>query len=99
MKFLTIEAIKKHVRVLGSAEDDVIEQIGSTSEEIVLDFIRQTYEELVAAHDGEVPARVYQACFLLCKDYYEHRGNVSQYTLDIVPYGNIEVLLKPLMIL
>lgn len=98
MKFLTIEAIKKHVRVLGSLEDDVIEQIGSTAEEIVLDFIGQTYEELIATR-GEVPARVYQACFLLCKDYYENRGNVSQYTLDIVPYGNIEVMLKPLMIL
>ena len=98
MKFLTIEAIKKHVRVLGSTEDDVIEQIGSTAEEIVLDFIGMSYDELVSAK-GEVPARVFQACFLLCKDYYENRGNVSQYTLDIVPYGNIEVLLKPLMIL
>ena len=32
MKFLTIEAIKKHVRVLGSAEDDVIEKLEISKE-------------------------------------------------------------------
>lgn len=95
MKFLTLEKIKQQLRLDCTCEAELLEGYGNTAEEVVLDHIGITYDELVAKYNG-VPARAQQAALMLVDLWYQHRSPVADRQMSVVPY-TFEVLLKPLV--
>ena len=47
MKWLTLELIKQNSRIRGNNEDTILELYGNSAEDQVLDDIGRTYEELM----------------------------------------------------
>ena len=72
MKWLTIEDIKKQLRIDYSYEDDVLDLYGSSAEDTVLNYINRSYQELLETY-GEVPAPIRQATLMLVDNSYQHR--------------------------
>ena len=93
MKFLTLELIKKHLRIDGVIEDDVLELYGEASEETLLNTVGATYEELTEA-TGAMPKALVQAALMLVDVSYQHRSPVSSQSISIVPY-TFDILVKP----
>ena len=95
MKFLTIDKIKQQLRLDCTCEAELLEDYGNAAEEVVLEHIGLTYDELVAKYNG-VPERVKQAAMMLVDHWYQYRSPVADRTMSVVPY-TFEVLLKPLV--
>lgn len=93
MKFLTLELIKKHLRIDGVIEDDLLELYGEAAEETLLNHIGATYEELTES-TGEMPKALVQAALMLVDVSYQHRSPVSSQSISIVPY-TFDILVKP----
>ena len=100
MKWLTLDMIKKQLRIPLShtAEDDVLTLYGESAEETVLEWCNRTYEDFVEKY-GVLPKNIVHASLMLVDISYQHRSPSSAQNLSIVPYGNIDVLIKPYMIL
>ncbi len=100
MKFLTIERIKQQCRIEPdfTLEDELLEEYGESAEETVLEYCNRTYENIVETY-GKVPVNIRHAALLLVAQSYQHREAVSSQNLSVIPYGNIDMLLKPYMIL
>lgn len=99
MKFLTFPLVKHHLRLddaQAEEERDVLEMYAEGAEETVLDIIRRTLANVVMTYDG-VPARLKQAALLLTGIGYQQREPVSPTNFSAVPYGTVDILLKPLM--
>lgn len=98
MKWLTLDEIKDQLRIEHDFhdEDKYLELCGKTAEEIVLGYVDRTYEELCERY-GEFPERARWASLELVDMYYQRRSPTDSMNLSIVPYGNIDFLLKPLM--
>ena len=97
MKWLTLAMIKQQVKVLHTYEDDMLILYGESAEETILDWTGRTYEELVQMGGGTFPKRLEQASLMLCDLSYNHRSPVTMANLNVVPYGNLDVLVKPFM--
>lgn len=93
MKFLTRELIKKHLRIDGVIEDDLLDLYGEASEETLLNHVGATYEELTES-TGEMPKALVQAALMLVDVSYQHRSPISSQTISIVPY-TFDILVKP----
>lgn len=93
MKFLTLELIKKHLRIDGAIEDDLLELYGEASEETLLNHVGATYEDLTEA-TGKMPKTLVQAALMLVDVSYQHRSPVSSQSISIVPY-TFDILVKP----
>ena len=90
MKWLTIEAIKKHSRIDYDCEDSLLEMYGESAEETVLNIINRSYEEVVELYGTEnrpVPSPIVHASLLLVEEYYTQHAAASPTQLYIVPYG------------
>lgn len=100
MKWLTLEMIKKQLRIPQShtAEDDMLILYGESAEETILEWCNRTYEDFVEKY-GSLPKNIVHASLMLVDVSYQHRSPSSAQNLSIVPYGNIDVLIKPYMIL
>lgn len=93
MKFLTLELIKKHLRIDGVIEDNLLELYGEAAEETLLNHVGATYEELTET-TGEMPKALVQAALMLVDVSYQHRSPVSSQSISIVPY-TFDILVKP----
>jgi uncharacterized phage protein (predicted DNA packaging) len=99
MKWLTIDAIKKHSRIDFDCEDDLLEMYGESAEETVLNVLGRTYEEVVelfGADKRPVPAPIVHASLLLVELSYTQRAPISQQNLYTVPYA-FDLMVKPYM--
>lgn len=95
MKWLNIEYIKLHSRIEIDCEDTILELYGEAAEEMILNIINRSYDEIISEY-GEVPAPLYMAALLLVDNSYTNRSPVSPQNLYLVPYG-VDALLKSYM--
>lgn len=99
MKWLTIDAIKKHSRIDFDCEDSLLELYGESAEETVLNIIGRSYEELVELFGMDkrpVPAPLVHASLLLVELSYSQRAPITQTNLYTVPYA-FDMMVKPYM--
>ena len=97
MVILTLEDIKRHVRLDGDVEDDELLDYGESAEEQLWQDLGKTYDEVLAEY-GSVPVSLRHAALMLVAHYYKHRGmgeNVPYYDM---PY-TYDVKIKPYMAL
>lgn len=85
MKWLTIEYIKAHSRIDFDCEDSKLELYGSAAEDVVLETIRRTMENVTDIY-GEVPAKFYQAALQLTDLAYMQSSPISSTNMSVVPY-------------
>ena len=98
MKWLTLERIKHQCRIemdFHDEDDDLMDK-GEVAEEAVLNYCDRSYEYFIEKY-GKIPAPVRQASLLLVDLYYMKRSPADAQNMSAVPYGNIDVLLKPYM--
>ena len=77
-------------------EDDELMDDGEVAEEAVLNYCDRSYEYFIEKY-GKIPAPVRKASLLLVDLYYTKRSPADAQNMSAVPYGNIDVLLKPYM--
>ena len=92
MRIITLQQIKDNSRIESTVEDAVLEQIGDAAEEMVMNLMDRTYEDVLAEF-GEIPAPIVRACLALAEHLYNHRGIVSQQSLSAIPY-TIDAMIK-----
>ena len=91
MKWLTLDWIRSHSRLLrDEKEDDLLELYGNAAEEAVLNIINRSYTEVIEQW-GEVPKGLYVAALMQVEASYDHRSAVSQQQLYDVPGFSIHV--------
>ena len=97
MKYLTIEHIRQHLRIDPLAEEDaVLDLYGGAAEDTVLSLCNRTIDDVIATY-GCVPDALRQATLLLVGMSYQIREPATAQHLSSVPYGSVDILLKPYM--
>ena len=96
MKYLTIDDIRQHCRIDWNDEDAVLELYGSGAEDTILSLCNRSMDEVVALW-GEIPTAMRQATLLLVGISYQHREPASPHNMSAIPYGSIDILIKPYM--
>lgn len=103
MKWLKIDYIKQHSRIDYDCEDALLELYGESAEEMVLNTLGRTYEDLlenfgIDQPDGSkhVPAAIVQASLMLVDSSYTNRSPISPTNMYQVPY-TYDFLVKPYM--
>jgi uncharacterized phage protein (predicted DNA packaging) len=100
MKWLTLDAIKRHSRIEYDCEDALLEMYGESAEGTILNIIGRSYTEVVEEFGTEsrpVPAPLVHASLLLVEVSYTYRAPVTPQNLYVVPYGTLDFLVKPYM--
>lgn len=97
MRWLTLPLVKSQLRVTETYEDSLITLYAESAEETILEWCGRTYEELLEMNNNTFPKKLIQASLMLVDLSYENRSPVSMSNLHIIPYGNIDVLVKPYM--
>ena len=97
MKWLTLNTIKDQLRIEHdfTAEDGMLEIYGESAEDVLLNCVGRTYEDLMATY-GKMPAPLKHASLMLCDVSYQYRSPISINNLSIVPY-TFDLLVKPYM--
>ena len=97
MKWLTIEDIKKQLRIEPgfTDEDMLLESYGEAAEETLLNYLNRPYLDIIE-HYGKVPLPLVQASLMLVDVSYQHRSPVSVTNISLVPY-TFDLLVKPYM--
>lgn len=96
MKFLEFDQIKAQIRLddeQATEEHDLLELYGEAAEDMVLNTLNRTMEDIVEQY-GDVPKALVQAGLILVARSYQHREPASPQNLYIVPYA-VDYLLKP----
>ena len=98
MEWLELNEIKDQLRIEYDYhdEDKYLTSLGEVAEETVLGYVDYTYDELVEKY-GKFPKRARQASLELVDLWYQRRSPGDSQNISIVPYGNIDFLLRPLM--
>lgn len=103
MKWLEIDYIKQHSRIDYDCEDALLELYAESAEEMVLNTLGRTYEDLlenfgIDQPDGSkhVPAAIVQASLMLVDSSYTNRSPISPTNMYQVPY-TFDFLVKPYM--
>lgn len=103
MKWLEIDYIKQHSRIDYDCEDALLELYAESAEEMVLNTLGRTYEDLlenfgIDQPDGSkhVPAAIVQASLMLVDSSYSNRSPISPTNMYQVPY-TYDFLVKPYM--
>lgn len=96
MKFLTIDYIRAHSRLDYECEENLMEVYGSSAEEVVLNILNRTLDDILEEFDGEVPSNIIHAALLLTDFSYQHRTAAETIPLSAIPYG-VDFLLLPYM--
>lgn len=94
MQYLTLELIKHNSRIDGDCENEDLVRKGEAAEEIVLNFLNRTLEDLKEENGGEVPRPVEYATLLIVDDMYKNRGASNSFASYQKPYG-VETFLYP----
>jgi hypothetical protein len=96
MKWLTLDWIRSHSRLLKDVEeDDLLELYGESAEETVLNVIARSYTEVIE-HYGEVPKPLFLAALMLVEVSYTQRAPITQQNMYTVPYA-FDMMVKPYM--
>lgn len=97
MKWLTLKQIKAQLRIepYYTDEDTLLEMYGDSAEEVLLNYLNRTYEEVAEKYDG-IPAPLRHASLMLVDTSYQYRSPVSAQNMSIVPY-TFDILVKPYM--
>lgn len=95
MKWLDLTTIKAHCRIDVDTEDDLLTTYGESAEEVVLQILNRTYNDLLLKY-GSVPIPVQQATLMLVDLSYQYRSPIGPSQLYVVPY-TFDLLLKPYM--
>jgi hypothetical protein len=91
MKWLTLDWIRSHSRLLKDVEEnDLLELYGEAAEEAVLNVCNRTMEDVVEQY-GKVPKGLYVAALMQVEASYDHRSTVSPQNLYNVPGFSIHV--------
>lgn len=98
MKYLTLDYIRAHSRIDCDCENEMLETYGSSAEDVVLNLLNRSLEDLKEAYGGEVPTAVVHATLELVENFIQHRSPVEQMNLSVVPY-NFDIMLKPYIVL
>ena len=95
MKYLTLEAIKRQIRMEQDFhdEDDWLEETGEAEEEAMLNLLGRSYENLIETY-GKVPPTIVKSTLELVDISYQHRSPVSQQNMYLVPY-TFDMRVKP----
>lgn len=104
MKILTLELIKHNSRIQGDLEDDLLEVYGDSAEQTICNMLNRgaTVDNMIASlteQYGEVPSDIVHAGLMMVDTAYRHRASSEPLQMNIVPYGNIDIKLKPYIIL
>lgn len=97
MKWLTLENIKKHLRLEQdfTDEDELLEMYGASAEDTVLNMLNRTKENIEECY-GKIPVPLVQASLLLVEQSYTQRGVTSAQKQYEITYG-FDTLIKPYM--
>lgn len=95
MKWLTLELIKQNSRIRGNNEDAILELYGNSAEDQVLDDIGRTYEELMQ-WQGSVPPKIVHASLMLVDFAYRQKSPADTLNWSVVPL-TYEHLIKSYM--
>lgn len=97
MKWLTTQRIKQQLRIESDfmEEDDLLTMYGDSAEEVLLNYLNRSYEDLMAVY-GHVPAPLIHASLMLVDTSYQYRSPVSTQSMSLVPY-TFDILVKPYM--
>lgn len=97
MKWLTLTKIKQQLRIEPefTDEDDVLEMYGESAEEVILNYLNRSYEDVVEIY-GHMPAPLIHASLMLVDTSYQYRSPVSTQNMSMVPY-TFDILVKPYM--
>ena len=85
MKFLALPYIKEHSRIDFDCDDAVLQLYGNAAEDVTLNIIRRTYENLQDRY-GTIPPAIRQAALMLTEVGYAHRSPVSMNNKSVIPY-------------
>lgn len=103
MKWLEIDYVKQHSRIDYDCEDALLELYAESAEEMVLNTLGRTYDDLlenfgIEHSDGtkHVPAAIVQASLMLVDSSYTNRSPISPTNMYQVPY-TYDFLVKPYM--
>lgn len=97
MKWLNLENIKAQCRIEPdfTDEDELLEMYGESAEEVLLQYLNRTYEDLIEVY-GHIPAPLCHASLMLVDVSYQYRSPVSTQSMSQVPY-TFDLLVKPYM--
>jgi hypothetical protein len=98
MKFLTFDQIKAQLRLddaQATEEHDLLELYGDAAEDMVLNILNRTMEDVVEQY-GNMPKALVHAGLMLVAQSYQYREPASPQNLYTVPYA-FDLLLKPYM--
>ena len=97
MKWLTLERIKQQLRIEADMheEDSLLEMYGESAEEVLLNYLNRSYEEVSEVYGG-VPVPLQHASLMLVDTSYQYRSPVSAQSMSLVPY-TFDILVKPYM--
>lgn len=97
MKWLTLAKIKQQLRIEPdfTDEDDVLEMYGESAEDVILNYLNRSYEDVVEIY-GHMPAPLIHASLMLVDTSYQYRSPVSTQNMSMVPY-TFDILVKPYM--
>ena len=97
MKWLTLEKIKAQLRIEADFhdEDDLLEEYGESAEEVLLNYLNRSYDDVVEVY-GRMPAPLVHASLMLVDTSYQYRSPVSTQSMSLVPY-TFDILVKPYM--
>lgn len=101
MKYLTIDYIKRHLRIDFDCEDALLELYGESAEEMLAQYLNRgkTVDEMAADLEnvyGHIPAPIRHATLMLVDISYQHRNPISPTNVSMVPY-TFDLLIKPYM--
>lgn len=85
MRFLTLDLIKKRLRIDNDYEDDVLELYGESAEKEALDYMQRSLESLYDEY-GEVPADIILACLSRVATSYKYHEEITDRNLSRLPY-------------
>ena len=76
-------------------EDTLLEMYGESAEEVLLNYLNRSYEEVSEVYGG-VPVPLQHASLMLVDTSYQYRSPVSAQSMSLVPY-TFDILIKPYM--
>ena len=96
MKWLTLDWIRSHSRLLKDVEEnDLLELYGEDAEETILNLCNRTMEDIVDQY-GQVPKPLYVAALMLVEVDYNHRSPDAMNNMCAVKYS-FDMKVKPFM--
>ncbi|MDD7319401.1 MAG: head-tail connector protein [Prevotellaceae bacterium] len=85
MRFLTLDLIKKRLRIGNDFEDEVLELYGESAEKEALDYMQRSLESLYDEF-GEVPHDIILACLSRVATSYKYQEEITDRNLSRLPY-------------